>query len=138
LTCVTTNAQGLTRDCPTGGADATHPCTPNNLCIDGTFVGTISVDLSPVVTGTANKTDAMGVFCPGQSSPLKVGCFGSGICANITETGTPAGAISTGVAKPVTLGSVFCLPATGNSTIDTSTDLPGPGAVSLPGTFLVN
>src|SRR5262249_15238741 len=122
--CTSTNPQGTTRDCPTGGADAGHPCTPGNLCIDGTFVGTISVDLSPAGTGTANKAINGGVFCPGQSSPWRVGCLGSGVCGNITETGVaPAGGLSAGVPKTGTLASVFCLPATGNSTIDTSTDL---------------
>jgi hypothetical protein len=30
------------------------------------------------------------------------------------------------------LGSVFCIPATGNLLIDGAADLPGPGAVTLP------
>jgi hypothetical protein len=39
LACTTTNSQGLTRDCLTGGSDATHPCTPGNPCLDGTSSG---------------------------------------------------------------------------------------------------
>jgi hypothetical protein len=35
----------------------------------------------------------------------------------------------------VTLASTFCIPATGNGAVDGTADLPGPGAVSLPGTF---
>src|SRR4029453_6465096 len=89
LQCMSTNSQGLTRDCPSGGVDGTHPCTPNNGCIDGTSAGTIAVDLAtdPLITGTSNKTNAMGLFCPSQVSN---GCFGNAACVNITETGVPA------------------------------------------------
>jgi hypothetical protein len=125
MACTTTNANGLTRDCPSGAGD-------------GNIIGTISVDLSPLTTGTSNKTDATGAFCPGQAAALRNGCFGQAACTNITETGTAAGAISAGVPKSATLASVFCLPATGNTQIDNTTSLPGPGAVSLPGTFLAN
>jgi hypothetical protein len=38
----------------------------------------------------------------------------------------------------VTVGSTFCIPMTGNGLVDASAALPGPGAVSLPGTFTVN
>jgi hypothetical protein len=33
---------------------------------------------------------------------------------------------------------VFCIAGTGNGLVDGSADLPGPGAVSLPGVFLVH
>jgi len=115
----------LTRDCPSGAGD-------------GNIIGTISVDLSPLTTGTSNKTDPGGAFCPGQAAAFRTGCFGQAACTNITENGVAAGAISAGVPKSVTLASVFCLPATGNLNIDNTTSLPGPGAVSLPGTFVAN
>jgi hypothetical protein len=137
LTCVTTNSQGLTRDCPTGGADATHPCTPGNACIDGTFVGTLSVDLSPLTTGTASKTEPNGAFCPGQDAADYEGCFNSQDCRTITENGKPAGPITNGVPANATLASVFCIPASGNLLIDGTAALPGPGATSLPGQFVV-
>ncbi len=35
--------------------------------------------------------------------------------------------------KPSTLVSVFCVPPTFNALVDNSADLPGPGAVALPG-----
>jgi hypothetical protein len=135
MACTTTNSQGLTRDCLTGGADATHPCTPGNQCIDGTFIGTIPVDLTPLTTGTSSKTAANGVFCTGQTS---AGCFGSGACVSITENGDPANAITVGVPATATLASVFCIPATGNQLIDGTAALAGPGAVSLPGTFVAH
>jgi hypothetical protein len=33
---------------------------------------------------------------------------------------------------------VFCIAATGNGLVDASADLPGPGAISLPGSFLAH
>jgi hypothetical protein len=51
----------------------------------------------------------------------------------ITETGSPAGDLSTGAAKPAILASAFCIPTTTNSTIDLGGRSPGPGATSLPG-----
>jgi mucin-6/19 len=140
LACTTTNSQGLTRDCPPGGADATHPCTPGQACIDGTFVGTIPVNLSPLSTATVTKTAADGAFCPDQTVKGTTGCFGSAregkACTAITENGTPAGPVLSGVFTDATLASVFCIPATGNLLIDGTAALPGPGAVSLPGTFI--
>jgi len=52
----------------------------------------------------------------------------------ITENGVPAGPIATGGAPASqTLASVFCVPPTFNGSIDSSGDLPGPGAASLQG-----
>jgi len=44
-----------------GGSDPTHPCDGPGMdsCIDGTHVGVIAVDLSPLTTGSASKTDAV-------------------------------------------------------------------------------
>jgi hypothetical protein len=141
LMCTTTSSTGYTRDCPTGGADGTHPCTPGGgACIDGSHVGPINVNLSPLTTGTASMTNATGNFCPGQSntSGHMFGCFGSSACRTITENGVPAGTITAGTPAGATLASVFCIGATGNGLVDASADLPGPGAVSLPGTYTVN
>src|SRR4029077_3203173 len=94
LTCKTTSSTGYTRDCPTGGTDGTHPCTPGGgACIDGSHVGVINVNLSPLTTATATKTDPGGNFCPGQSNTggHQFGCFGSPTCTTITENGSPAG-----------------------------------------------
>ena len=144
LDCTTTSINGLTRDCPTGGADGTHPCTPGGgNCLDGSHVGPISVNLSPLTTGTANKTTGTGLFCPGQGPAAGpghlAGCFGSAACTSITENGVPyAFGITPGNPAPATLASVFCVAATGNGLVDASADLPGPGAVSLPGFMLAH
>ncbi len=64
------------------------------------------------------------------------GAFGpaGGGAHTITETGSPAGAVSDGGGHPSTLVSIFCIQPTFNATVDAAGDLPGPGAVSLPGT----
>ena len=114
-------------------AGLTRDCVPTNA----TKIGTIPVVLSPAETNTRTSTNATGQFCPGQTVTA-AGCFGSNACRTINENGVPAGVLSIGTPKPVTLGSTFCIPGTGNGAVDGSANLPGPGAVSLPGTFTVN
>jgi hypothetical protein len=138
LACTTTSSTGVTRDCPTGGSDANHPCTPGGgACIDGSHVGVINVNLSPLTTGTATSTDAAGLFCANLGQ-THAGCFGSSACRTITENGSPSGAITAGTPKSATLASTFCIASTGNGLVDASADLPGPGAVSLVGTVEAN
>jgi hypothetical protein len=133
MACTSTNSTGYTRDCPTGGTDATHPCTPGGgNCIDGAHIGPINVSLSPLTTDSPTKSDANGIFCNGQ---LHAGCFAQAGCTSITENGVAAGAVTLGVPKKATLASVFCIAMTGNGVVDGAADLPGPGAVSLPGTY---
>jgi hypothetical protein len=100
----------------------------------------INVNLSPLTTGSASKTDPAGNFCAGQGNTggHAFGCFGSSACRTITENGAAAGAITPGNPASATLASVFCIGATGNGLVDASADLPGPGAVSLPGSFLAH
>jgi len=49
-----------------------------------------------------------------------------------------AGAVTTGTPASATLASVFCIAATGVGFLNGFADLPGPGAVALPGTFLTH
>jgi hypothetical protein len=129
--CSTSNSFGTSKDC--------QP--------DGTNLGAISVDLTPLTTGTATKNDASGNLCPGQDSSTnpaigaKTGCFGAGTCTTINERGTPAGALTPGTPASVRLASVFCVPETpgaGGQLINLAAGLPGPGATSLPGTVTIN
>jgi hypothetical protein len=141
--CTTTSSTGLTRDCPTGGVAAGKPCTVGGgACVDGSHVGPISVNLSPLTTASSTSTHADGLFCPGQGPAAGpghlAGCFGQTTCQSITENGAPAGVITPGSPSSATLASVFCIAGTGNGLVDASADLPGPGAVSLPGQFLVS
>src|SRR5262249_51326354 len=146
MPCTSTNSTGLTRDCLTGGADAMHPCStpPNDSCIDGTHVGPINVNLSPLGTGLATKTNSAGNFCPGQpATPGTSGCFGTSgppfnkLCTTINEQGAGAPVVLN-VPTAVKLSSVFCISATASGTVNFAADLPGPGAVSLPGTYLAH
>jgi hypothetical protein len=61
------------------------------------------------------------------------GAFHVGPATSLLERGSPAGDITDGAAHASTLVSVFCIPPTFNPAVDASADLPGPGAVSLPG-----
>ena len=132
--CTSTNPHGLTRDCPTGGADELHPCTPGGgQCLDGAHVGVMALKLAPLITGTETRTKASGLLCTGQTHP---GCFGLGQCRSIVENGQSAGPITVGIPAPAKVAGVFCVAITGNGLIDSSADLPAPAAASLPGTFL--
>jgi hypothetical protein len=63
------------------------------------------------------------------------GAFGQGAARTITTTGSPTDmCLGDGGNHAATLVSVFCVPPTFNATVDTAANLPGPGAVSLPGT----
>jgi len=57
------------------------------------------------------------------------------VARTIVETGSPAGSQTTGgAAQPQTLVSIFCIPPTFNTLVDSAADLPGPGAAVLQGT----
>ena len=114
--CTAVGAQGTTIEC--------RPSLPG-------FQAPLPVDLTPLTSGTATKTAADGLFCQGQTT---AGAFGQAGAKCITETGTPAGNLSDGQPHPAVLGSVFCIPATGNGAVDGVADLPGPGAIGLNGT----
>lgn len=115
--CTTRNSRGLT-----------HDCQP-----DGTIAGDIPVNLSPLTTGSRLQNEQDRLFCPGQTN---FGCFEGGtLCRRIQVDGLAAGAITVGQPKAVRLASIFCVDETNNPTVNVSTDLPGPGATSLVGTF---
>ena len=149
MACTSTNSTGLTRDCLTGGVgtppnDCQAGVSGHDSCIDGVHVGPINVNLSPLGTGLASKTDPNGNFCTGQpSTPGTAGCFGTSaapfntLCTTINEQGAAAPVVLN-VPTAVTLSSVFCISATGSGTVNFAADLPGPGAVSLPGTYLAH
>ena len=100
----------------------TYECLPS-----GTTLPSFAVNLSPTSTGTEVLVGS--TPCPGQTSP---GCFGDATCDYIEVRGSSAGTLTPGP-KAIRLASAFCIPATGNLLIDGAADLPGPGAVTLPG-----
>jgi hypothetical protein len=123
LACTTTNPQKLSKDCAAGGTDGSIAA------------GTISVNLSPLTTGSSQMSNATGAFCPSQTV---VGCFGSGTCRSFRENGNPAGAMSIGVPKSIKLASTFCIPQTTSPLVNFAAKLPGPGALSLVGDVKLN
>jgi hypothetical protein len=117
--CTTTWSGGTTHDCPPPSA---------------TSLPTFGVDLSPLTTATSALDHASGGFCVGTTGQRSNGCFGNATCRHIEQTGSAGGAISAGSGLvATTLGSVFCIPSSGNMLVDTVADLPGPGSTSLPG-----
>jgi hypothetical protein len=139
------------------GQCAASACTTSNAAIttqqcapDGTDLGSIAVDLTPLTTGLASKADSgnPGVICPGQDTPTnpasgsKAGCFGSTACRRIDVQGIAAGAlVLNGPAVPSRLASVFCVPETPGGLgqlINLAAGLPGPGATCLPGSVSIH
>jgi hypothetical protein len=107
-----------------GSLNTTIDCPPT---LAG-FNGRLAVALAPISTGTSTASDPAGHFCAGQTHP---GAFG-GQAGTIRETGSPL-LSSLGNLFATTLAGIFCVPSTGNPIIDGLADLPGPGAVSVPG-----
>lgn len=144
LPCRTTNAAGLSRDCPPGGVGPGAPCDPlaDPSCADGSVhLGALPLSPSPLSTAGSARQTSDGLFCADQRTP---GCFANATfdgtgpsCRRVELAGAPAGPLVPGVAAGVTLGSVLCIPGTGNGIVDFATDIPGPGALSLVGTLEV-
>jgi hypothetical protein len=85
-----------------------HPCTSDADCTNGNFTS-----------------------CQQQSN----GAFRNPFATTIGETGTaPNACIADGADHAATLVSLFCVPPSYNGIVDPAGELPGPGAVSLPGT----
>ena len=94
-------------------------CRPGGSCT-GPFPCTSNADCAGHGTLTACKQRTGGAF-------------GNGGATTISETGMPAGDTTDRLLHAARLVSVFCIPSTFNGIVDTASDLPGPGAVSLPG-----
>jgi hypothetical protein len=82
---------------------------------------------------------AVGTGCTGTFEACEQrnqGAFGpaGGSVRTITVTGATSGTSLSAGPQPGTLVSIFSIPPTFNATVDSAGDLPGPGAVALPGT----
>src|SRR5262245_11997633 len=128
---------------PAGACTAVGTLMTSNACLPslGGFQAPLGVDLTPLTSGTSSKTSATGVFCP-PSPPdvmnptigqVNAGAFGQSTAQRIAEVGMPAGNLSDMMPHNSILGSVFCIPGTGNPAVDGVADLPGPGAIGLNG-----
>ena len=134
---------------PVGTLGTTIECPPS--ADGGALLQEFVVDLSPLTTGTTSRTEVAGkpgIFCPGQDTELTgvLSAFGTqnaGLLPpelirtvhTISETGFAAGSLTDELPHAVQLASVFCIPSTGSQLIDGAASLPGPGAVTLPGTI---
>jgi hypothetical protein len=122
LACATTNSLLTSHDCP-----------PD----DNLFLAGLTVNLSPLTTGTASDTAADGIFCAetGQDDnpPGSKGALGVGTAVTIVENGSPAPTPLSTTPQNMTLASVFCIPAANNTLVDGAANLPGPGATVLKG-----
>jgi hypothetical protein len=91
---------------------------------------------NPAHTCTVNANCTTGIFT--KCRQKDGGAFSTDLNAlntarTITETGTPSACLADGAGHSATMVSVFCTAPTFNGIVDGSADLPGPGAVSLPG-----
>src|SRR5438093_630251 len=109
-------------------------CTADSNCSSGqkclAVPCTANADCTAVTGFTSCGQRTSGAFCSGD--PTSAGNACSDLARTIVDTGAPAGALTTGGAsKPATLVSIFCIPPTFNTLVDSAADRPGPGAVSL-------
>jgi hypothetical protein len=91
--------------CPGGQCGGALPCTSDADC----------------ASDVASREKCM------QRNP---GAFGKSAAVTITETGTPSANLNDFAPHAGTLVSVFCVPPTFDPNVQSSTDLPGPGAVA--------
>ena len=112
------------------GAATGANCTGDGNCPAGQHC--LPIACNPA-NGNADCAAATGFTSCGQRTS---GAFTSNdVARTIVETGSPAGAQTTGgPAQPQTLVSIFCIPPTFNTLVDSAADLPGPGAAVLQGT----
>jgi len=121
--------QGLACSGGVGTKGTSLECPPDPLQFIGTLPPTLALS-----TGTSTLANAGGLFCPGQSTP---GAFGRFSTKSIRETGSPLLG-SLGSPFSTVLAGVFCVPASGSDLVNALADLPGPAAISVPGTISVD
>ena len=125
--CKNKTANTFARKCNGSATGAT--CTADANCTGGQPCLPVPCSLA---NGNADCTGATPFNSCGQRTS---GAFtANDIARTIVETGSPAGALTTGgAAQPQTLVSIFCIPPTFNALVDSAADLPGPGAAALQG-----
>lgn len=94
--------------------------------LNGNFQG------PPAVPCQSNADCAQPFEACEQRSP---GAFQDGGATGLSATGSPGGSLTDFAPHATTLVSVFCIPPVYNGIIDAQADLPGPGALTLPGTL---
>ena len=104
---------------------------PNTLCFEGDQVCAPGTQLHRC--SSDDECSQPFQTCQQRST----GAFGPNGASftTATEIGTPAGSLEDFAPHAGTMSGIFCIAPTYISIIDASSDLPGPGAVSMPGTM---
>jgi hypothetical protein len=124
-TCTAGARAGLACSGGVGSGLTSNDCPPTPL----QYVGELLVNPLQLSTGSAvASADADGFFCPGQRTP---GAFGLATARTMRVAGSPL--LGGPTLFSTTLAGTFCVPSSGNPLVDNIEDLPGPGAVSVPG-----
>lgn len=121
-----------------GTATPIMPRVFSGFCRDGDGTGAFLGTTAATAQKCWENGMAVGAACvqPFETCQQRSqGAFGpsGGANSTITVVGVASGNLSAGPGSG-TLASVFGIPPTFNSTVDAAGDLPGPGAVALPGT----
>ena len=133
----TTCFEGDPDNPPVIGCPKNSACTANLMpfnCCTGNGTGTCDsfFGMPKSCTASSQCTDGNGTWPNCQQH--NAGAFGFNTAKTISETGTPAGDLTDGLGHASVLVSDFCIGPTFNHFFDQTDDMPGPGAVSLPGT----
>jgi hypothetical protein len=126
---LTTGTQSLTAVDPNGAADPGqgHDRVFCGFCFDNSVGFAYRRPPQPC---DMDSDCVAGDICRQQSD----GAFRNIFATTISETGAPANAcLADGQQHASTLVSIFCIPPSYDGIVDPSGELPGPGAVSLPG-----
>jgi hypothetical protein len=111
-------------------------CVTNAVCVAGGGTCTPAPCTSDVnCSGFAAGCGPTGVAACNRCRQRTSGAFGAGAAQTITENGSSPNTCIASGSHNGRLVSVFCIPPAFDTTVDANGDLPGPGAVSLPGSF---
>ena len=127
-TCTAGARTGLACGGGIGSSQTSNECPP----AADDYVGELLVNPLQLSTGSSVVTDPDGRFCPGQPTP---GAFGLATARTIRIAGSPL--LGGPTLFSTTLAGTFCIPSSGNPLVDNAENLPGPGAVSAPGSISV-
>jgi len=125
-TCTAGKRAGL----PCGGGVGVQQTSIDCPPADAQYVGQLVVNPLALSTGSSVMSAPDGLFCPSQQT---LGAFGLATARTIREAGS--GLLGGPSLFSTTLAGIFCAPAAENPLIDQTENLPGPAAVSVPGTI---
>ena len=138
LTTGTVKWSGTTATNDTGSTASNQTRVFSGFCRDAALPDAMGAFKDPAQKCWENGT-AVGPACGGSDTfesceQRNTGAFGPNGGANRTILAIGSATSILGGPAPGTLVSVFSIPPTFDATIDSAGDLPGPGAVALPGT----